>query len=276
MANAAVVAAAVGAAGLVVTASAVLVLTIRVLGAERRAVVPADVGRAQRRTHERASTARTGESAADGPDRRRLPVVVFGSRAFPGRPGLELQARLDHAFELWETGTGGPVVVTGGTDGAVDEVAEMRRYLLRRGMPAEEVVEARPGQNTRASIDAVTRMRSRLGPSPWVAVSTPFHAYRIAVEFRRHGIAVIVSGPQQSPEMRDARTHGVRVATEVVASAAYALPRGWLARIDTAPGSWRHTLPRVLAGRGRYGSRRRSPPGTRRGAGAGSPPTLGP
>lgn len=241
-----------GVAGLTTGATA-LVLTLRVRAAERRA-------------------AGARVPAAAGPGGVPPAVVVFGSRAFPGRPGLELRARLDHAQTLRQAGAGGPVVVTGGRDGAVDEVVEMRRYLLRSGIPTADVLEARPGQNTRASIDAVVGMADRLGRPPWIAVSTPFHAHRIAAEFRRHGIDVIVSGPAQSPEMRDARMHRVRVATEVVASAAYALPRGWLARVDTAPGSWRHTLPRVLAGRGRHGSHPRRPPRTRGGAAPASPP----
>jgi vancomycin permeability regulator SanA len=228
--DAAAPAAIVGAAGaLSFTVVTIAVTWCRVLRAERAALVcnPERVG------------GTTGPAA----------LVVFGSEAFADRPGLELQSRLDHARRLWRDGVAAPIFVSGGLDGAVDEVEVMARYLTDRGVPPDQVRPARPGDNTRATVEALASIRASGQADSFVAVSTAFHAHRIRTVCKRRGIPVVVSARADSPEMRPGRLHRARIATEIVACIAYALPRSWTAWVSTEPGTWRHTLPHVLGGR---------------------------
>ena len=157
------------------------------------------------------------------------------------------RARLDHALALWRRGAAPLIVVSGGVDEGLDEVTAMTAYLVGRGVPAVAVVPARPGATTRQTL----RTLRRLGDRRYVAVSSPYHALRIRAEARRQGLRVAVSAPPSTPETRDAAVYRVRFASELFALVWYALPPHWTSRVATGPGTLRHVLPHVLAGRAR-------------------------
>jgi hypothetical protein len=116
-------------------------------------------------------------------------------------------------------------------------------------MPAEQVRPARPGENTRATVEAMATIRAAGEADGFIAVSTAFHAHRIRAACARRGVPVDVSADPDSPEMVPGALYRTRIATEVVASIAYALPSAWTAWVPTHPGTLRHTLPYVLSGR---------------------------
>jgi vancomycin permeability regulator SanA len=64
-------------------------------------------------------------------------VVVLGAAQYNGRPSPVLQARLDHALELYEAGQADAVIVTGGKQ-AGDQFTEAFSgydYLKGEGVP---------------------------------------------------------------------------------------------------------------------------------------------
>jgi uncharacterized SAM-binding protein YcdF (DUF218 family) len=172
-------------------------------------------------------------------------LVVFGAAAAASGPSPELRSRLDHALRLWRIGAAPVVMVSGGVTGDIDEVEVMTRYLVGRGVPEDVVIPARPGDNTRASLQAL----ARLGDRRYVAVSSPYHAFRIRSEARRQHVRVTVSTPPSTPETRHRATHRAALACELAAVLWYLLPAAWARRLDTGPGTLRHVLPRVLSGR---------------------------
>lgn len=203
------------------------------------------------RRAERAASAPLRDAAASRPQGPAAPaadaLVVFGAAAFASGPSAELRARLDHALALWRRGAAPLIVVSGGVDEGLDEVTAMTAYLVGRGVPAVAVVPARPGATTRQTL----RTLRRLGDRRYVAVSSPYHALRIRAEARRQGLRVAVSAPPSTPETRDAAVYRVRFASELFALVWYALPPHWTSRVATGPGTLRHVLPHVLAGRAR-------------------------
>lgn len=169
-------------------------------------------------------------------------IMVFGASVHDEAPSGELRSRLDHALTLWRDSAAQVCVVSGGIDRGVDEVDVMAQYLIDQGMPPGAVIAGRPGHNTRASIDTMVR----LGYPDYVAVSSPYHAYRIEAEARRRGVPVVVSAPQRTPETSRMRSHAVRFVTDMIGSAWYATP-GWITgRVDV--GRVRHTVPQLLTG----------------------------
>jgi uncharacterized SAM-binding protein YcdF (DUF218 family) len=172
-------------------------------------------------------------------------LVVFGATVRESGPSAELRARLDHAVALWRMGVAPLIVVSGGTDGDIDEVEAMAAYLVTGGVPGDAVAPARPGATTRETLGTLRRM----GDRHYVAVSSAYHALRIRAEARRQGVRVTVSAPPSTPETRDAAIYRVRFAAELIALVWYALPPAWAERVDTGPGTLRHVVPHVLAGR---------------------------
>jgi len=174
-------------------------------------------------------------------------LVVFAGRADANGPTAELRARLDHSLYLWRLGVAPIVMVSGGVADDIDEVEAMTSYLVEGGVPEDAVVPVRPGDNTRASLRAL----GACGDGRYVAVSSPYHAFRIRSEARRRRLRLIVSTPPSTPETRHRATHRSLLACEALAVLWYALPETWTRRVDTGPGSLRHVLPHVLSGRRR-------------------------
>lgn len=169
-------------------------------------------------------------------------ILVFGGRAIAGRPTREVRARLDHAVVLWRAGVAPVVAVSGGGTGELDEPAAMTNYLAEQGLPPDAIQQCVPGENTRRTLSSA---RADYGEVPMVAVSSAYHAARIAAEARRQGLSVVVSAPE-SPELHRPRAHRVRVGTEILALVWYALPPR-LAQA-THPGIARHRVASALIG----------------------------
>lgn len=207
------------------TASLATHLVARVLLAERAAQRPLTV------------TAEPGRTPA---------ILVLGATALPTGPSGELAARLDHAWSLWRAGVAPVVVVSGGVDEGLDEIDVMREYLVGRCIPSDAILEARPGGNTRQTLGAAARVAHDRGLDPWIAVSSPYHARRLLDEGGRNGLRIVASGPGDSPEMRNPRVHRVRLVTEVLGTALYALPEPVTAQLSRIVGRHRHSLPRLI------------------------------
>ena len=136
------------------------------------------------------------------------------------------------------------IAVSGGMDGDLDEVEGMSDYLLSLGVPPEAIIPARPGGNTRETIHAI----SQLAGQHFVAVSSPFHSYRIEAEARRQHLEVTTDCPARTAESANPKLLAVRRHSEVVGVILYALPAPLAAVIRTRLGRLRYTLPHVLAG----------------------------
>lgn len=208
-----------------------VVTTLRVRRSARAAAIPFAPGGAPPRPGER-------------PTPHAEAIVVFGATADEHGPSAELRERLVHAAALWQGGVAPLIVVSGGVANGVDEVDAMTDWLLAHGIPAGAIVPGRPGHNTRASIGTVRD----LGLRRIVAVSSPFHAFRIEDEARRRGLDVVSSSPPTTPSTRRPRIHRARIAAEVAGVLWYALPPSLAARVNTGPGTLRHQLPAILAG----------------------------
>jgi uncharacterized SAM-binding protein YcdF (DUF218 family) len=212
-------------------------LALAATGAVTAAVLIARVRRAER------------TAAAPLPPRAGLEprgLVILGAETLPSGPSDELRARLLHAAHLWRQGQADVVVASGGVVGELDEVAAMLAFLRDEGLPDAVLLEGRPGGSTRETIATTRRIADDLGIASWIAVSSLYHARRIRDEAQRAGLALVVSAPVGSAEIRDAAVHRSRVLSEAAATVFYALPPGVAARVPTGSGTWRHRLPQLL------------------------------
>ncbi len=105
-------------------------------------------------------------------------IVVLGAAQYNGTPSPVLQARLDHAEELYRAGVA-PRIVTigGGHEGdATTEGEAGRQALIDAGLPAADVTAVGVGNDTLISLRATATVLRRNGWDSVVLVTDPGHA----------------------------------------------------------------------------------------------------
>jgi uncharacterized SAM-binding protein YcdF (DUF218 family) len=141
-------------------------------------------------------------------------IVVLGAAQYGGRPSPVLRARLDHALALWKNDRAARVVLTGGRrpGDLISEAAAGRRYLVRRGVPAQAILLEPAGRTSLASVEGAAELlkawrdslpaavRDTMPSRPSVLmVSDPFHMLRLDVLARLHGLRPLPSPTRTSP-----------------------------------------------------------------------------
>jgi len=127
--------------------------------------------------------------------------VVMGAAQYDGRPSPQLQARLDHALELWNQGLSEVVVVTGGKlpGDRFTEAEASAQYLVDRGVPADAILQERASHNSYDSLVGVRDIVRSHGLGSVLLVSDPFHSLRIRLVAEELGLTAYVSPTRTSP-----------------------------------------------------------------------------
>lgn len=114
-------------------------------------------------------------------------AIVFGAGIrTDGTPMTFLQARLDLARELYESGKVKALLVTGDNSTAdYDEPTAMRNYLLAQGVPASVVVRDFAGRDT---YDSCVRAARIFGVTRAIVVSQGYHIPRAVTVCRAVGV----------------------------------------------------------------------------------------
>jgi vancomycin permeability regulator SanA len=118
----------------------------------------------------------------------RVPVaLVLGAQVYPsGWPSAFLRGRLDLAKRLYDAGRVDMLLVSGASDAPeFDEPSAMRGYLVESGVPAEDIVEDRHGDDT---YDSCIRARDVFGIDEVILVSQSYHLPRAVGTARRLGL----------------------------------------------------------------------------------------
>ena len=101
-----------------------------------------------------------------------------------------LQGRVDRALLLYQQGRVGKIMVSGGLGldaGKVPEGLAMRRYLLRKGVPAEVIIEDNGGANTYLTAKDFLALNDSLHFSSAIVVSSFYHITRSKYILRKLG-----------------------------------------------------------------------------------------
>lgn len=144
------------------------------------------------------------------PDPRPADVIlVAGAAQYNGRPSPVLQARVDHAIELWRDGQAPRLLFTGGV-GQGDTVSEgevARRYAVAQGVPDSVIMVERVGHTSAESVQAAASLMRNAGLQTVLLVSDTYHMLRLELLARRAGIRPYRSPVPASPIDRDRATH---------------------------------------------------------------------
>ena len=128
-------------------------------------------------------------------------VVVLGAAQYDGEPSPVLEARLDHAFEMWDGGRAPHIVLTGAKregDRFTEAYAGFR-YLRAKGVPEEDLTIVADGTSTWESLAASRRVLDRLGVEQVVLVSDRYHSARLTGIANEVGLDAEVSPTDQRP-----------------------------------------------------------------------------
>ena len=107
-------------------------------------------------------------------------IVVFGTAQYDGVPSPVLAARLDHAVDLYRKRLAPVIVVTGGNQPGDNftEATASANYLIRRGVPDEDVLREVSGRSSWQSLAATAAFLAEREISEVLLVSDPFHSRR--------------------------------------------------------------------------------------------------
>ena len=148
-------------------------------------------------------------------------IVVLGTAQWNGRPSPDLQARLDHAYDLYHDGYAPMIVLTGGTGrgDAYSESGVSKTYLEARGVP-ESALRTVGGltswQNLQEARATELRDNERV-----LLVSDPFHMFRVKHMAEDLGLIALTSPTQTSPIRPNTLLEYRYVARECAAYVAY-------------------------------------------------------
>ena len=131
-------------------------------------------------------------------------IVVLGAAQYDGRPSPVLKARLDHAIDLYRSGTARTLIMTGGVGpgDTVSEAVAAQRYAAKQGVPATSILTERAGMTTLQSMQSVRGMMDARGLKTAVLVSDPFHMLRLKLLAARCGFTGYTSPTRTSPISR--------------------------------------------------------------------------
>lgn len=132
-------------------------------------------------------------------------IVVMGAAQYDGRPSPQLAARLDHAVELWNSGSAPRVIVTGGNQPGdrFTEASASKDYLTARGVPSTAISEE---STSRSTWEAFANLHSLVedslidsGTKSIVVVTDPFHSLRSRLIAEENGFDASTSATSTSP-----------------------------------------------------------------------------
>lgn len=112
-----------------------------------------------------------------------------------------LRARLDHALDLYRRGLASRILTTGGSgeNSRFTEAEAARDYLVKHGVPAENVLLETEGTSTYQSAAAAAEILRRLGLSSCIVVTDGYHVFRARKMLEDRGIRAYGSPRQGGP-----------------------------------------------------------------------------
>ncbi|HLI50415.1 MAG TPA: YdcF family protein [Thermomicrobiaceae bacterium] len=128
-------------------------------------------------------------------------ILVMGTAQYDGRPSPVLQARLDHALQLYQEHYAPVIVLTGGkAPGDVYSEAQAGYdYLEAHGVPASALIAVPDGRTSYTSIEAASKVLIAHSDRKVLMVSDAFHEFRIKHMASDLGLKPLASPTHTSP-----------------------------------------------------------------------------
>ena len=173
-------------------------------------------------------------------------ILVLGAGVNGLKPSNELQSRLNLALQVWYQNNQLLVFISGGITSKNNEPQAMYQYLRLKGIPESNLQILKSSFNTRETFNSFMQINRNLPPGKLLAISSPYHCFRIKMESRRQQIILSTVSDKDSPEYNHKYIRRIRFTTEVLAITFYLLPHSFTKKTPKAFLSLRHRIPQIL------------------------------
>ena len=128
-------------------------------------------------------------------------ILVMGAAQYNGNPSEVLEARLDHALELYRQGLAPVIIVTGGNQpgDVFTEAGTSEQYLIDRGVPPDAILMEDMGRDTWASMQNAAAVAADRDIDMVLVVSDGFHMFRSERMAEAVGFDAFSSPATESP-----------------------------------------------------------------------------
>lgn len=128
-------------------------------------------------------------------------IIVLGAAQFDGTPTEIFANRLDHAFELVETGVAPRVITVGGKQPGdrFTEAQAGKKYLVAKGLKRSRIFAVPMGSDTYESIAAIALLMKMKNWKSVTVVSDPAHVARSKIIMQAFGFEAFSSPTQSGP-----------------------------------------------------------------------------
>lgn len=185
-------------------------------------------------------------SNAKNPSDMFAAILVFGARVHGLKPSNELQSRLNLVLQIWNQNKHLQVFVSGGITSGNNEPQVMVQDLRSKGIPDSNLQILKLSYNTRETINSFKQIIRNLPPGKLLAVSSPYHCFRIKMESRRQKIILSTASDNDSVEYNHKHTRRIRLIIEVLAITFYLLPHSFTKKTPIAFQILRQRIPQIL------------------------------
>lgn len=122
-------------------------------------------------------------------------IIILGARVEKNNlPGDSLQARTEKAVMLYKRNYAAAIICTGGLgDNPPSEALASASLALRLGVPRDALILETKSTNTRENARNAAAICRKHGWSSVIAVSDPYHLWRVRRDFRLVGITAYTS-----------------------------------------------------------------------------------
>ena len=167
-----------------------------------------------------------GGASSDGPADA---AVVLGAAVWGAEVSPVFRERINHGVDLYRKGRVRKLIFTGGrgNDGEPTESAAARRYAMRGGVPAADILIEEQSHNTYENLLNAKRLADARGLRTVLIVSDPLHMKRAVSMARDVGLEAEPS-PTPSTRYRGLRSQAGQLAYETYYYVGYLLSRPFL------------------------------------------------
>src|SRR3989338_2809608 len=132
-------------------------------------------------------------------------IAVLGAAEYDGKPSPVLQARLDHAYDLYKEGVAPVIITTGGVHEGekISEGDAGKAYLIKKRVAASALISEGNSLTTKQNIARIEDIVHAHGFGKIILVSDPFHMYRATMIARDRGLTTLSSPTRTSPISRN-------------------------------------------------------------------------
>ncbi|MHB9129569.1 MAG: YdcF family protein [Armatimonadota bacterium] len=122
-------------------------------------------------------------------------IVILGARVTPlGEPGDSLRARTLHAVDLYHKGFAKKVLCTGGLgDYPPSEAEAAAQMAMAHGVPGADIIQENESTSTTENVRNTAEICRQQGWTRVIAVSDPYHLWRVKRRFALEGITAYPS-----------------------------------------------------------------------------------